>query len=224
MPLRNTKPKKVRAMTDNERSHGVFFKRFHVHKNLFSPEQCSKIIGYFENNKSDRAAVVNLEESKDSVVPMNDTQVRDGKICFIHHNNRDLNFVFQNLYYSVLWANFGWSLLPLRYLQIAKYDANDVGGFYKSHRDIIQVSKPQRIISSVTQLSAKDDYTGCELVFDAESNGAPLLEEYSNIGDTVFFTSVETHEVKPILSGVRYSLTAWFEGPTIWNSESEYYV
>lgn len=219
MPLKNTKPKKARAMTINERTNDVFFKRFHVHKGLFSSTQCSRIIEFFEKSTSTQASVVNVKESKDKIVPKTDPMVRDGRIVFCDHTNTELNFAFQKLYYAALWANFGWSVFPLRYLQIAEYDANNTGGFYKRHQDIIENSTPQRILTSVTQLSVKEDYTGCELAFDAESN-APQTTEYCNQGDTIFFTAIEHHEVKPILTGKRYSLTAWYEGPTIWNSET----
>jgi 2OG-Fe(II) oxygenase superfamily len=207
----------------NERSFGIFLKRFHVHKNLFSKKECARIIRYFEGNTSERASVVDVEESKEQIVPIEDTEVRDGRIVFCRHNDVEMNFAFQKLYYASIWANFGWSLLPLRFLQIAEYDANQIGGFYQRHRDIIENSKPQRIISAVTQLSAPEEYTGCNLIFDDDSN-APDTNEYCNIGDTIFFTSIEPHEVTPVLTGKRYSLTAWFEGPTIWNDESEYYV
>lgn len=203
-----------------ERKFGVFFKRFSVHKNLFSKQECDIIIQYFENNTSQRASVVDMEKSNNQIISMEDTKVRDGEIVFCTHNDREMNFAFQKLYYASIWANFGWSILPLRFLQIAKYDSNKDGGFYQRHQDIIQSSKPQRILTSVTQLTPSDDYTGCELVFDEDAH-AP---KFNGLGDTIFFTSIEPHEVKPILTGKRYSLTAWFEGPTIWNSESEYYV
>ena len=207
-----------------ERSFGIFLKRFHVHKNLFSNEECAKIIEHFKTSTSQRASVVDTtEEAKDKILSVQDTEVRDGNIVFCRHDDPEMNFVFQKLYYSSIWANFGWSLLPLRFIQIAEYDASSIGGHYQRHNDIIQNSKPQRILTSVTQLSSPDDYTGCELVFDDDST-APSKEKFCNIGDTIFFTSIEYHEVKPVLTGKRYSLTAWFEGPTIWNDESEYYV
>ena len=210
-------------MTNDERRFGILLKRFHVQKNLFSPTQCSRIVEYFLKNRGERASVVDIKESTDKIVSIQDTAVRDGKIVFCDHTCAEMNFAFQKLFYASIWANFGWAVFPLRYLQIAEYNSEDLGGFYQRHLDIIQNSKPQRILSSVTQLSAKEDYTGCDLVFDEDSN-APDMSEYCNQGDTIFFTSIEPHEVKPILTGKRYSLTAWFEGPTIWNSESEYYV
>ena len=224
MPLKNTKHKKTRAMTSNERNFGVFFKRFHTVPRLFSIEECDRIIEYFEKNTSIKASVVNVSESKpNQVVSKFDKNVRDGSLVFCDHKVAEMNFAFQKLNYAVIWANFGWSVFPLRFLQIAKYDANNDGGYYKSHRDIILENRPQRIFSSVTQLSQPENYTGCELVFEKPED-PPRLEEYKNKGDTIFFTSIENHEVKPVLSGIRYSLTAWFEGPPIWNIESEYYV
>lgn len=212
-------------MTNNDRNFGVFFKRFHTAKYLFSDKECDRIIEYFEKSASIRASVVNTQESKpNQVVSKFDNSVRDGRVVFCDHKVTEMNFAFQKLNYSAIWANFGWSVFPLRFLQIAKYDADTDGGFYKSHRDIILENRPQRILSSVTQLSRPDNYTGCQLVFNKANDTAPKLEEYKDRGDTIFFTSIENHEVTPVLTGTRYSLTAWYEGPTIWNSESEYYV
>lgn len=214
---------KSTEVINHDRPFGVFLKRYHVYNRLFSSVECDIIVKYFEKNVSSSASVVDVEKTKDAVVSIEDVKVRSGKIVFCRHTDAELDFAFQKLYYASIWANFGWSLLPLRFLQIAKYDTNDTGGHYDRHRDIIQNSKPQRIISSVTQLSSLEEYTGCELVFDKESN-PPEQKSFCNRGDTIFFTSIENHRVNPISTGKRYSLTAWFEGPTIWNSESEYYV
>lgn len=212
-------------MKNIERDFGIFLKRFFVTKRLFSDKECDTIIEYFERSASTRASVVNTKESKpNQVVSKYDTDVRDGRIVFCDHKVAEMNFAFQKLNYSAIWANFGWSILPLRFLQIAKYDANNDGGFYKSHRDIILENHPQRILSSVTQLSKSEDYTGCNLIFNNADDVAPKLDQYKDKGDTIFFTSIENHEVTPVLTGTRYSLTAWYEGPRIWNSESEYYV
>lgn len=197
-----------------------FLKNHFIHKQLFTPEQCDWIVDYFKLQNPTNATVVDNETtSGNDVKSKRSTDIREGNIVFLSHENEDTNFLFQNLFYAALWANFGWSVLPLRHLQITEYNAETEGGFYKRHRDIIMGTNPQRIISCVTQLSKKEDYTGCDLVFDTNSD-MPSQFEFCNQGDTIFFTSIEPHEVTPIHSGVRYSLVGWFEGPPIWTNEN----
>ena len=198
-------------------------KRFVVKKKLFSSAECDKIIEYYTSQSYEQASVVNIEEStQNSIVSTTDDDARKGHVVFCDHKVPEMNFAFQKLYYSVLWANFGWSVFPLRFLQITEYDSETDGGYYKFHRDIIHNHNPQRIISSVTQLSKREDYTGCNLIFQKNS-GAPEIEQYLDQGDTIFFTAVELHEVTPIKTGNRFSLTAWYEGPVLWENLPEDY-
>lgn len=204
----------------SEVRNGYFFKNHHIHKQLFTAEECDNLIKHFKSNSYDNATVIDSEKTiKNDIASKRSTDIREGRLVWLRHDDETINWVFQKLFYASIWANFGWSLLPLRSLQITEYDANTDGGFYKRHRDIIMGTTPQRIISSVTQLSNPEDYTGCNLIFDKSAN-MPPPEEYRNQGDTIFFTSIEPHEVTPILSGKRYSLVGWFEGPNLWDENN----
>ena len=206
-------------MTSHDELLGELRKRFYIHKKLFSAEECDRIIEHYKTQTYVNASVADLNESEgNKIVAITDEDARKGRIVFCDHKNPVTNFAFQKLFYSVLWANFGWSVFPLRFLQIAEYNSETDGGFYKRHRDIINYQNPQRIISSVTQLSKKEDYTGCNLIFDDDSN-APV--DFLEQGDTIFFTSIEPHEVTPVITGTRYSLTAWDEGPVLWETLPE---
>jgi len=204
-----------------ERSHRhVFFRNSFIYKGLFSAEECDTIIEYFKANQPVNATVVDLDKtSANKIVSKSMDEVRVGKIVFVNCNESKLKFAFDKLYKTALWANFGWSIFSLEYLQITEYDGDTTGGFYKRHRDIIVDQTPQRILSSVTQLSKKEDYDGCDLVFDAGKN-LPTTNMYCNRGDTVFFLADEPHEVTPVQRGKRYSLTAWYTGPPFWNSHT----
>lgn len=148
-----------------------------------------------------------------------ENSIRRGHLVFFNRYDQSTRFVFDKLEAAAAESNFGWDLVPLEFIQVTEYNANVDGGFYLRHRDIIVEQNPQRILSSVTQLSARENYTGCELVFDP---GAMMPEPstYSDLGDTLFFLSDEPHEVRPIASGVRYSIVGWFQGPPCWNDES----
>lgn len=145
--------------------------------------------------------------------------IRRGHLVFFNRYDPRTRFVFDKLEAAAVQSDFGWETLPLEFIQVTEYNAEIDGGFYLRHRDIILEQNPQRILSSVTQLSSRGDYTGCELVFDPGS-GMPELGTYSDLGDTLFFLSDEPHEVRPITSGVRYSIVAWFQGAPCWNAET----
>lgn len=213
------KIKRRKLVTNYHDMFSELRKRFYIHKKLFSSSECDIIVEHYKSQSYVNASVADLNASEgNKIVSIRDDEARKGRIVFCDHKNPTTNFAFQKLYYSLLWANFGWSVFPLRFLQIAEYNSATDGGFYKRHRDIIKHQTPQRIISSVTQLSRKEDYTGCNLIFDDDS-GAPT--DFLEQGDTIFFTSIEPHEVTPIMTGTRYSLTAWYEGPVLWESLPE---
>lgn len=204
----------------NRKYHDTFFRNHFIAKKLFTPEECSVIIQHFRTKNYTQASVLDPEKSKGNHIEGRrmDT-VRKGHITFIEHSERETNFAFQKIYGGALWGNFGWSIFPLRFLQISEYDSETDGGFYKRHRDIIVDQNPQRIVTCVAQLSRKEDYTGCNLLFDAGKE-MPTPDQFLEQGDAVFFLADEPHEVTPIQTGTRYSLTAWFTGPPFWNKEN----
>ena len=62
-----------------------------------------------------------------------------------------------------------------------------------------------RKLSMVAFLS--DDYEGGELEIE---NDTPMTKEAGNL---IFFPSFISHQVKPVTSGERFSLSNWFLGP-----------
>lgn len=199
---------------------GRFFRNFHLEKAIFSQEECNKIIAFYKSKTFKQAGVVDREKSKGNDIKSTMMEnVRKGHLVFGQNTDKELEFAFEELYYTANWANFGWGILPLKFIQLAEYDAQTDGGFYKRHRDIILDQNPQRIISVVVQLSPRSDYTGCDLVFD-DVSGLPKCSEFADQGDAIFFLSDEPHEVTPVTSGVRYSLTGWFTGPPCWTKET----
>lgn len=200
--------------------NGAFFRNFCIYKKLFSPEECQKIINHFKKQTFSQATVLDRDKSKGNEIQgKREDTVRKGHLVFVRHDEKELNFVFQKLYQSAIWGNFGWSVLPPQFIQLTEYDSETDGGYYKRHRDIILDQNPQRILSCVVQLSPRESYEGCELLFD-NNKGLPDYELYADQGDTILFLADEPHEVTPITSGVRYSLVSWFLGPPCWTSEN----
>tara|TARA_B100001939_G_C16945005_1_gene619923 strand:+ start:84 stop:590 length:507 start_codon:yes stop_codon:yes gene_type:complete len=85
--------------------------------------------------------------------------------------------------------------------QFTEYNPNN---FYSWHSDYYETGRYVRKQSNTVLLN--DDFTGGEIEF--EDYGIVDL----NVGDRVSFTPRILHQVKPVLTGVRYSLVAWAEG------------
>ena len=85
--------------------------------------------------------------------------------------------------------------------QVLKYE---IGQHYKVHTD--QGGLFNRQLSTVISLSDADDYEGGELSFPDIGVSYKLSK-----GEGVFFPSgfMYAHEVKPVMSGERYSLVTW---------------
>ena len=116
----------------------------------------------------------------------------------------------------------GWNV-HLRRCDPIQYTEYDEGGKYdwhtdqappmQDHRDgVLKVRK----ISMTLFLNDPSEYEGGE--FDVEFLGPDRSEErYDTFkmskGEAVFFQSDQWHRVRPVTSGIRKSLVAWFIGP-----------
>lgn len=97
-------------------------------------------------------------------------------------------------------------------IQYAEY-LGEVGGKYDWHIDVDWTKDEplDRKLSLTVQLSSPDDYEGGE--FDFSGAGESLPDWYKEKGTVLVFPSYIAHRVRPVTSGVRRSLVAWFEGP-----------
>lgn len=103
-------------------------------------------------------------------------------------------------------------------VQFLKYDAANSGHFNRHTDDAywsesgFQRVAPQRKFTSVTYLN--EDYEGGEIVLDVckDPHGRIFCQK-SAVGTTIIFPADIRfpHEVKPVTSGVRYSVVAWFD-------------
>jgi SM-20-related protein len=113
-----------------------------------------------------------------------------------------------------LGQHFGLSLMGLEQSLFYAYQA---GSFFGAHRDCNRtVGVPQfiqdRRVSTIIFLNSSSCYEGGALTFyglidDWQEYGFPLLGEP---GMLVAFRSDVLHEVKPVISGERYTVANWF--------------
>jgi PKHD-type hydroxylase len=107
-------------------------------------------------------------------------------------------------------SNFGYELATdPEEVQISKYE---VGQFYGKHQDFgykkDTISHTRKLSISV-QLSSEKDYEGGELILECGDN---IFTCPKSKGTILIFDSRIIHQVKPVTSGVRYSLVKWIHG------------
>ena len=151
-------------------------------------------------------------------IPYVDDRLRISDIVFL--DNMELNQ--QLLDMIVDWNNniskWNWNITSLEFPQYGIYNK---GGYYGWHIDVVHPNSPDynpnivRKISISIWLNDPDEYEGGEL--DIEVDGPNADSRYVTFklskGSIVVFPSDKWHRVRPITSGVRKSLVAWFLGP-----------
>jgi PKHD-type hydroxylase len=118
------------------------------------------------------------------------------------------NWVFQRVGKAIREVNdtvYGFDVRQFREgFQFTRYE---VGEYYGPHFDIGPGKLSERKLSSTIQLSAPEDYTGGELII------YPDFEASKDRGSMTVFPSFMCHDVRPVKTGVRYSLVTWLAGP-----------
>jgi PKHD-type hydroxylase len=95
------------------------------------------------------------------------------------------------------------------FLKYTEFDLYGPGKF-DWHRDISGAGIVNRKITLIVQLSAPEDYEGCELVLWDDRE---VLCEAKKKGTLIAFPSWQSHKITPIVKGTRYSLVTWVTGP-----------
>ena len=170
------------------------YKHFTI-PNFLSEEECNSL----------------LVKCKEELVLKNAT-VRDGELDFKSRKSSvafiyDLGFLnkrLQNILIDSVKVK-GFSVSGLQPFQFTEYT---MGEYYNWHRDS-DINNPafsNRFYSTVIQLS--DEYTEGELQLSIDGKEITLE---SGLGTLYMFPSYTFHRVKPITSGVRYSLVNWIK-------------
>lgn len=180
--------------------------------NALSKEECDFIISHCLEYKPGEATVGHGAESKKNEA------VRRTKVRWLNRNDPELEFVYQRIGTNARIANgnaFGFDLADFHEVQMLEYPAH-IQGHYDWHEDLNWKPDPskatpfQRKLSMIVQLSDPATYTGGLLELDRDPLGAG---QFRNPGDMLFFPSFLRHKANPVTKGVRYCMTAWFNGP-----------
>lgn len=172
----------------------------------FSSDECEKIIALAEENILLEAQVNDVsaggKESK--------KEVRKTEVATLDWNE-DTEWIYERLrsaLQNVALPYWPFEINGVQPLQALKYYD---GGHYDEHIDLGPYDAATRKISCSMQLSPLSEYEGGELSLFANSEWNTSTKEQ---GAVIMFPSYILHQVKPVSSGVRWALVAWFCGET----------
>lgn len=168
--------------------------------NVFTPEECKKIIAIGNKKKTELATVGIAKEEQNSI--------RKSKIAWLFPSD-DLEWAYRKITDVVSGLNgqyFKFDLFGMTEgFQFTKYEPN--GSFYGPHIDKMQ-NGTIRKLSVVIQLSDPKDYKGGDLKLHLGGDDVVPKEQ----GKLVTFPSYVLHEVTPVTKGTRYTLVCWITG------------
>jgi len=179
-------------------------------KGRFTPKQCAKIL--------EDGLKLPVEESKmgvDGSSVLNN--YRKSKIRFIKRNNKNFEWLFDDLWKMAIEANndwFGFHISKMDYIQLAEYDES-YGGYYNKHHDVFWINGDpiyHRKLTAVVQLTDPSTYHGGALQMCSPTT-PPNAEDVRCQGTAFFFPSFLEHQATAVTKGTRYSLSCWFDGP-----------
>lgn len=175
-----------------------------IFKDLFSPEECHKIINNSDFISTNQATI----GSKDDI----NTSVRNTIVSYfnISHFN---SWIFNRISKVLLNANqyfYQFDLINFMEIQLLQYNE---GGFYRWHNDVrlkrdSYGNHTSRKLSYVVFLSNPDDYDGGQLVLESNEKRIEM-----NQGSIVIFPSFIVHKVEPVTKGTRHTIAGWVHGP-----------
>ena len=176
----------------------------HSIPNAFSAEECERIIAAIASSPVDEAFLVGHNCEKN---------LRNAELVWIDEVH-GMGWVMEKLIELVRRSNSNHFDFDIREFaespQIASYNAS-AGSHFSWHSDIGGRSIAQkRKLTMVVQLSKSSSYEGGDLEI---MPGAQILAASRARGCASIFPSYTLHQVTPVKTGKRYSLTVWAHGP-----------
>jgi len=133
-------------------------------------------------------------------------------VSVLHY--QDINYDLSPIVDAVYRANeevFGFELYgPPHLFNVNKYhkDTNQ----YPYHKDFSGYGTMYDVkLTMILNISESADYQGGEFEFFTGEDS--VIPEMSQPGTLLVFPSIWYHRVKPVLSGQRTTISAWFKGP-----------
>ena len=173
-------------------------------------DQCNDIINSLESHLSS----VEKEQRRSTVLSNNKSElqenVRSTQLCFLPTDTLLSTIYFHAAKHMNELCKWNFDIKQVESIQALKYEAGD---FYVTHIDVLPPSNrnTQRKITAMVWLTEPEEYEGGEFIlYPLDTDPIPLKLRK---GCAVIFPSFITHEASKVISGQRYSTTAWIEGP-----------
>jgi len=165
----------------------------------FTPEECLRLIADFTPHLQPALIeTMNLAQS---------ANIRKSSAFFVAPD-KSTSWVFERLAKTIRGINdtvYGFAVSQFREgFQFTRYE---VGEYYGPHFDIGPGKLTERKLSLTVQLSNPEAYSGGELII------YPEFVAPKDQGTMTVFPSFMCHDVRPVLTGTRYSLVSWLAGP-----------
>ena len=181
-----------------------FVENFAYAKQIFTKEECEKIIEFGKTKKNE---IGQVSKNNNDVT---DKTYRKSNIAWIDNKDKEMEEIFLKLSGISLFLNekfFNFDLNGfVEDLQFTEY--LEKGSKYSWH---IDKSEKQlvRKLSVVVQLTDPETYEGGQLQVKIDENSIDMA---SGQGDVIIFPSYILHQVTPITKGQRHSLVGWISG------------
>ncbi len=187
-------PRKVFAEKLGTPDDDMFCKVIH---NVFTPLECSQLIGKCENQGFE-LATVNAGEG----VQVYDTDTRNCARVILKDEEEVMECILSRIYYHLPKEYEGMEIRGLNpWLRVLKYN---VGEYFKPHYDGNHTNKDETEVSMLTlMLYLNDGFIGGETRFIPDDK-----ENYSyipRVGDVVVFDHDILHEGCILKEGVKYA-------------------
>ena len=175
-----------------------------TYNQVFSSEECQKLIQEFEEKTLESASLASGKI---------DNNIRQAKSRFFEpdSSNRWFHERITALGIEANQKYFHFRINGISDMQFIRYDP---GNFYDWHLDVgSSETMCTRKLTIITFLSERESYTGGHLLWNFDKRDEKDLHKMS-AGAVVIFPSFIPHRVNPVISGVRYVISAWAHGPS----------
>ena len=176
--------------------------------NVFTPEECTKIIGYWDEDVAIDAKTRPHGAQGNIKGDVSDTRV--GKIQWLDAHEEEHYWILSRLAQAIIQINreaFGIIIDGMMdQMQLTRYLPGDK---YTWHEDASNGIHRRRKLSFTLQLSDPSTFEGGGLEF----NKGPIQEPGNQLGALAVFPSFLMHQAIEVTKGERWALVGWFSGP-----------
>lgn len=183
-------------------------KLYHVFPRAISPEVCNQLVNRGMSLPAQEASI-----GFDNDRIENSYRVSTIRWFYGPENKDIVDLVTQHATFANReYFGFDISYGPHEF-QFTEYHGNRQGK-YDWHHDVWWTNPRahDRKVTVSIQLSPRESYTGGDFEFRSPDDYS-AMKDFAHQGSILVFPSFMEHRVSPVLTGTRYSLVSWVDGP-----------